>query len=166
MRRDATIKYMKSFEEKAQEAIQNPQNIGEMPDADGVGTVGSADCGDMMRMWVKYKEKDGKKIIDKASFQAFGCQTALAVASMATELLKGKSIEEAKGLGVDDLSGDLGALPPMKIHCGEMVQDALRQALDEEAEPAQGIEQKNANTLISDINKKAKGTIKIIPLED
>ncbi len=157
---------MKSFEEKAQEAIQNPQNIGEMPDADGVGTVGSADCGDMMRMWVKYKEKDGKKVIDKASFQAFGCQTALAVASMATELLKGKSIEEAKGLGVDDLSGDLGSLPPMKIHCGEMVQDALRQALNGELEPSQPSGLQNPNTLISDMNSKAKGTIKIIPLED
>ncbi len=149
---------MKSFEEKAQDAIQNPQNMGEMSDADSVGTVGSADCGDMMRMWVKYKEQDGKKLIDKASFQAFGCQTALAVASMATEMLKGKTIEEARSLGVNELSGDLGALPPMKIHCGEMVQDALREAL--EGKPAASpldapATEGQPNTLLSDMQPKA-----------
>jgi len=149
---------MKSFEEKAQEAIQNPQNVGEMSDADSVGTVGAADCGDMMRMWVKFKEKDGKKLIDKASFQAFGCQTALAVASMATELLKGKSVEEAKEMGVNDLTGDLGALPPMKIHCGEMVQDALREALEGgSAEPTDQPSAGESNTLLSDMNKPKEG---------
>lgn len=160
---------MNSFEEKAQEAIQNPQNMGEIPDADGVGTVGSADCGDMMRMWVKFKEKDGKKVIDRASFQAFGCQTALAVASMATELLKGKSVEEAEEMGVEELSGDLGALPPMKIHCGEMVQDALRQALQASEKSSTGggtVEQPKAETLLSDMNKGSSGSIKIIPIED
>ncbi len=146
---------MKSFEEKAQDAIQNPQNMGEMEDADSVGTVGAADCGDMMRMWVKFKEKDGKKLIDKASFQAFGCQTALAVASMATEMLKGKSIEEAQEMGVEDLSGDLGKLPPMKIHCGEMVQDALREALAGGAPEAQPEgTPKESNTLLSDMNSE------------
>lgn len=160
---------MNSFEEKAQEAIQNPQNMGEISDADGVGTVGSADCGDMMRMWVKFKEKDGKKVIDRASFQAFGCQTALAVASMATELLKGKSVEEAEEMGVEELSGDLGALPPMKIHCGEMVQDALRQALQASEKSSTGggtVEQPKAETLLSDMNKGSSGSIKIIPVED
>lgn len=157
---------MDNFEEKAQAAILNPQNVGEMSDADSVGTVGSADCGDMMRMWVKYTEKDGKKVIDRASFQSFGCQTALAVASMATELLKGKSVEEAKGLGVDDLSGDLGALPPMKIHCGEMVQDALRQALENDSlvEP-ETPSSTSTNTLLSDINTTPKGKVKIVPLD-
>ncbi len=148
---------MKSFEEKAQEAIQNPQNMGEMADADSVGTVGSADCGDMMRMWVKYKEKDGKKLIDKASFQAFGCQTALAVASMATEMLKGKTIEEAKELGVEDLSGDLGALPPMKIHCGEMVQDALREALAGGSSEETSTPKGESNTLLNDMNASPEG---------
>lgn len=158
---------MDTFEEKAQDAIQNPQNVGEMPDADSVGTVGSADCGDMMRMWVKYKEKNGKKVIDRASFQAFGCQTALAVASMATELLKGKSIDEAKEMGVNDLTGDLGALPPMKIHCGEMVQDALRQALDNGATPQkETTTNTEKNTLLNDMaTKPSSGKIKIVPLD-
>ncbi len=120
-------------ESQLQAAIANPQNLGEMPDADAVGTVGSPDCGDMLRMWIKYGEKDGKKVIDKASFQSFGCQTAIAVASMATQLIQGKTREEALSLSANDLSAPLGALPPMKIHCGQMVEGALRAALESES---------------------------------
>jgi nitrogen fixation NifU-like protein len=116
-----------------QETLANPANLGEMPDADAVGTVGSPDCGDMVRMWIKYKEdKDGKKVIDKASFQSFGCQTAIAVASLATELIRGKTKEEALQMSAAELSAPLGPLPPMKIHCGQMVEGALRAALDGE----------------------------------
>ena len=120
------------FEQRLQEAIANPKNLGEMADADSVGTVGNPECGDMVRMWLKFKEKDGKKVIDRASFQSFGCQTAIAVASVATELLAGKSVEEAQNLSADALSEPLGPLPPMKIHCGQMVEGALREALDVE----------------------------------
>ncbi len=124
-------------EDRIREAIANPKNMGEMADADAVGTVGSPECGDMLRMWLKFSEKDGRKVIDRASFQSFGCQTAIAVASVATELLAGKSLEEARRLEADDLSQPLGALPPMKIHCGQMVEGALKQALEaEEAEKA------------------------------
>lgn len=119
-------------ETQLQAAIANPQNLGEMPDADAVGTVGSPDCGDMLRMWIKYGEKDGKKVIDKASFQSFGCQTAIAVASMATQLIQGKTREEALAMNASELSAPLGALPPMKIHCGQMVEGALRAALESE----------------------------------
>jgi nitrogen fixation protein NifU and related proteins len=85
----------------------------------------------MLRMWLKFTEKDGKRVIDRASFQAFGCQTAIAVASMATELLRGKTAEEAKEMSAQRAgTGDLGALPPMKIHCGQLVEGALRNALD------------------------------------
>lgn len=115
------------------EALANPANLGEMPDADAVGTVGSPDCGDMVRMWIKYKENaDGRKVIDKASFQSFGCQTAIAVASLATELIRGKTKEEALTLSAAELSAPLGPLPPMKIHCGQMVEGALRAALEGE----------------------------------
>ena len=72
------------LQKKVADAIRDPQNIGEMPDADSVGTVGNSECGEMLRMWVKYKEQDGEKVIDKASFQSFGCETAIAVASLAT----------------------------------------------------------------------------------
>ena len=119
-----------------QEALINTQNLGEMADADAVGTVGSPDCGDMVRMWLKYKEQDGKKVIDKATFQSFGCQTAIAVASIATQLIRGKTKEEALAMSATDLTGPIGALPPMKIHCGQMVEGALKAALDAEAAAA------------------------------
>jgi nitrogen fixation NifU-like protein len=117
-------------------SIANPKNLGEMPDADAVGTVGNPECGDMVRMWLKFAEKDGRKVIDRASFQSFGCQTAIAVASMATEMLKGRTVEEAKDLSAAELSAPLGPLPPMKIHCGQMVEGALRAALEADAATA------------------------------
>jgi len=73
-----------TFDENVRKAIADPKNQGEMADSDAVGTVGSPDCGDMLRMWLKFTEKDGEKVIDRASFQSFGCQTAIAVASMTT----------------------------------------------------------------------------------
>lgn len=154
---------MSNFEEKAREALANPQNVGEMTDADSVGTVGSPDCGDMVRMWLKFTEKDGKKVIDRASFQAFGCQTAIAVASMATQLLKGKSMEEASALTSEDLTGDLGPLPPMKIHCGQLVENALKNALTGNSSPSSSA---TGETIASTISQsKPKGSIKIVPIE-
>jgi NifU-like protein involved in Fe-S cluster formation len=120
---------MNEQEAKIAEAIKNPKNLGEMKDADAVGTVGSPDCGDMLRMWIKFREENGRKIIDKATFQSFGCQTAIAVASVATEMLKGKTAAEANAMSGDDLSAPLGPLPPVKIHCAQLVQGALRNAL-------------------------------------
>ncbi len=117
------------LQQKIHDAIANPKNVGEMEDADSVGTVGSPDCGDMLRMWVKFKEEDGRKVIDRATFQTFGCETAIAVASVATELIAGKTVEEALNLSGADLSAPLGALPPMKIHCAQLVEGALRSAL-------------------------------------
>lgn len=150
------------FEDRAREALSQPKNLGEMTDADQVGTVGSPDCGDMLRMWLKFTEKDGKKVIDRASFQAFGCQTAIAVASMATELLKGKTPEEARKLKPNELSGDLGPLPPMKIHCGQLVEQALKSALDGKDDTSPSANETLAGTL----NKAPGGKIKIIPLDE
>src|SRR5258708_29579096 len=118
-----------NLQQRIHDAIANPRNLGEMENADSVGTVGSADCGDMLRMWVKFKEQDGKKVIDRATFQTFGCETAIAVASVATELIAGKTIDEALSMSGSDLSAPLGALPPMKIHCAQLVEGALRSAL-------------------------------------
>ena len=154
---------MSDFENKVRDALSNPQNQGEMSDADSVGTVGSPDCGDMLRMWLKFTEKDGQKVIDRASFQSFGCQTAIAVASMATELLKGKTAEEAKELSADELTGELGPLPPMKIHCGQLVEGALQNALGAEAPSPANSNQ--APTLSGEL-QKPKGQIKIVPLDE
>jgi NifU-like protein involved in Fe-S cluster formation len=153
---------MDDFESKVGEAMAAPQNQGEMADADAVGTVGSPECGDMMRMWLKFTEKDGKKVIDRASFQAFGCQTAIAVASVATKLLQGKTTEEARHLSAQDLAGDLGTLPPMKIHCGQLVEGALRNALDPTDSPAP----KPQNSLIGEIQSAKPKGIRIVPITD
>ena len=116
--------------QSVEEAAKNPKNLGEMKGADAVGTVGRSDCGDMLRIWVKFKEEDGRKVIDRATFQTFGCQTAIAVASVATEMIKGKTAAEAISMSGEELSSPLGPLPPMKIHCAQLVEDALRSALD------------------------------------
>src|SRR5215218_166279 len=122
-----------NLEQLIHDAIAHPRNLGEMENADSVGTVGSADCGDMLRMWVKFKQKDGKRVIDRATFQTFGCETAIAVASVATELIAGKTVEEALSMSGSDLAAPLGALPPMKIHCAQLVEGALRSALAPES---------------------------------
>ena len=118
-----------TLQARIEAAQQNPQNLGEMADADSVGTVGSPDCGDMLRMWVKFKDQGGRKVIDRATFQTFGCQTAIAVASVATEMIAGKTVAEALALSGEELAAPLGALPPMKIHCAQLVEGALRSAL-------------------------------------
>jgi NifU-like protein involved in Fe-S cluster formation len=118
------------LQKKISDAIANPQNMGELPDADRVGTVGNSDCGEMLRMWVKFKDENGRRVIDRATFQSFGCETAIAVASLATELIKGKTAQEALSLKTEELAGELGPLPPMKIHCAQLVEGALRSALN------------------------------------
>ncbi len=160
-------------EEALQQEIANPQNLGEMTDADAVGTVGSPDCGDMVRLWIKYKENDGKKVIDKASFQSFGCQTAIAVASLATKMILGKTREEALGMKAEELSAPLGPLPPMKIHCGQMVEGALKAALEAEFEASAPLTatavsgEVYASATLHDALAaagKQSGKIKIVPL--
>lgn len=94
-----------------------------------MGTVGSPDCGDMLRIWIKFREDGGRKVIDRATFQTFGCQTALAVASVATSLIVGKTPQEALELSGEELAAPLGPLPPMKIHCAQLVESALKDAL-------------------------------------
>ena len=144
-------------DEKIDEAIRNPQNLGEMTGADAVGTAGSGDCGDMLRMWIKFREdENGRRVIDKASFQSFGCQTAIAVASMATEMIQGKTPQEALSMSGSDLSAPLGPLPPMKIHCAQLVEGALKNALTGEAAPAPGA---SAPTLADSL--QPKGAVKI-----
>jgi nitrogen fixation NifU-like protein len=153
------------LQSRIEEAVRNPRNLGEMKDADAVGTVGSADCGDMLRMWVKFKEQDGRKVIDRATFQTFGCQTAIAVASVATEMLAGKTVAEAQSMSGEELAAPLGPLPPVKIHCAQLVEGALRSALaggaphDENAAPVQA-----GPTLFGQLNAGQSGerAIKVV----
>src|SRR5436309_396011 len=154
------------LQKRISEAIANPQNMGELANADTVGTVGNADCGEMLRLWVKFKEQGGRKVIDKATFQSFGCETAIAVASLATELIKGKTAEEALSLGTQDLAGELGPLPPMKIHCAELVQGALRSALEPRpaAESIATLEPSAGQVpgLFESLNKSKEGGVKVV----
>ncbi len=151
-----------NLQQRIEDAIKNPKNLGEMEGADAVGTVGSADCGDMLRMWVKFKEQDGKKIIDKATFQTFGCETAIAVASVATELIAGKTVAEALSMSGQELSAPLGALPPMKIHCAQLVEGALRSALAPEQATAPVTKPSQAPSLFDQFGAPPDKKLKIV----
>lgn len=123
------------FEKRIEEALRDPKNLGELQGADAVGTAGSASCGDMIRLWIKFKEQSGKRVIDRATFQSFGCQTAIAVASLATEMIRGKTAEEVLAMSPEELAPSLGPLPPVKIHCTQLVESALHSALQGGAVP-------------------------------
>ncbi len=152
-----------NLEARIEAAVKNPRNLGEMENADAVGTVGSPDCGDMLRMWIKFKEEDGRKVIDRASFQSFGCQTAIAVASVATELLAGKTIEQARALSGEELAAPLGALPPVRIHCAQLVEGALRNALSGEKPPAtSSAPNETAPTLFAQLSASTSGKVKVV----
>src|ERR1700731_98355 len=142
------------LEKRIREAMLNPQNMGELAGADTVGTVGNADCGEMLRMWVKFKEQNGKRVIDRATFQSFGCETAIAVASLATELIRGKTAAEALAMKTEELAGELGPLPPVKIHCAQLVEGALRSALsgEENSPEKQAPKIASGPTLLSQLN--------------
>jgi nitrogen fixation protein NifU and related proteins len=150
------------LQSRIEEAVKNPRNLGEMKDADAIGTVGSADCGDMLRMWVKFKEQDGRKVIDRATFQTFGCQTAIAVASVATEMLAGKTVAEAQSMSGEELAAPLGPLPPVKIHCAQLVEGALRSALSGERGSEKPADQPPSSpTLFSQLNAGQAGDRKV-----
>jgi len=109
------------------EHFLNPRNLGDLADADGVGEVGAAACGDIMK--VSLKVKDGR-ILD-ARFKTFGCGSAIASSSMATELIKGRTIEEALHVTNQQVVDALGGLPPVKIHCSVLAEEAIRAALED-----------------------------------
>ena len=154
------------LQKRIQAALANPRNLGELAGADAVGTVGNADCGEMLRLWVKFKEQNGKKVIDRATFQSFGCETAIAVASLATELIRGKTAEEALALKTEELAGELGPLPPMKIHCAQLVEGALRSALEPEKMEAKPAAPTNSPTLLDSFSKPKDGGVKLIFLDE
>jgi nitrogen fixation NifU-like protein len=149
------------LQKRIEEALKNPQNMGELANADAIGTVGNSDCGEMLRLWVKFKEQNGKKVIDKATFQSFGCETAIAVASLATELIRGKTADEALALKTEELAGELGPLPPMKIHCAQLVEGALRSALQPAAEEKPSAPASNNPTLLDSFSKPKESGVKI-----
>jgi len=113
------------YTEQVMDHFMNPRNMGEMEDASGVGTVGNAKCGDIMRIYIKV-END---VITDVSFKTFGCGAAIATSSKATELVKGKTIEEALQITNKAVMESLGGLPPVKVHCSVLAEEALHAAI-------------------------------------
>ena len=118
------------YSEKVMDHFMNPRNVGEIDDASGVGTVGNAKCGDIMKVYLKIE--DG--IIQDAKFKTFGCGAAVATSSMATELVKGKTIPEALEITNKAVMEALDGLPPVKVHCSCLAEEALHAALWDYAE--------------------------------
>lgn len=116
---------MALYSDKVMDHFMNPRNVGEIADADGVGEVGNAKCGDIMKMYLKIK--DGK--IDDVKFETFGCASAIASSSMATELIKGKTIDEALAVTNKQVVDELDGLPAHKLHCSVLAEEAIKSAV-------------------------------------
>ncbi len=115
------------YSEKVMEHFENPRNVGEIPNASGTGTVGNAKCGDIMKMDIEVK--DG--IIQDVKFKTFGCCAAIATSSMATEMVKGKTIDEALQLTNKAVAQALDGLPPVKMHCSMLAEEAIHAAVQD-----------------------------------
>ncbi len=118
---------MEEYSTKVMEHFFNPRNVGTMDDADGIGEVGNPRCGDIMRMYIKVKED---KITD-IKFQTFGCGAAVATSSMVTELVKGKTLDEALKITNREVAEALDGLPPIKMHCSNLAEAGIKAAIDD-----------------------------------
>ena len=115
------------YSEKVMDHFRNPRNMGEIPDADGVGNVGNPVCGDMMTIYIKVKDNR----IDDIKFKTFGCGAAVATSSMITELAKGKTLEDAMKITRANVADSLDGLPPVKMHCSNLAADGLHAAIED-----------------------------------
>lgn len=115
------------YSEKVLDHFTHPRNVGKIDDADGVGEVGNAKCGDIMKMYIKVK--DG--IITDVKFNTFGCASAIAASSLATELIKGKPLDYAMGVTNKQVVDELGGLPEHKIHCSVLAEESIRAAIED-----------------------------------
>lgn len=113
------------YNEKVMEHFYNPKNVGELKDPDGIGRVGNPTCGDIMQIAIKVKDD----VIEDVKFQTFGCGAAIATSSMVTEMVKGKTLDEAQEISNRAVADALGGLPPNKMHCSNLAADALHEAI-------------------------------------
>ena len=146
-----------AYSEKVMDHFNHPRNVGEMENPSGVGTVGNAKCGDIMRM---YLDIDDNGIIQEAKFKTFGCGAAVATSSMATELVKGKTIQEALEVTNKAVMEALDGLPPVKVHCSLLAEEAIHAALWDYAEK-NGIKIEGLEKPVNDISEKEEA-----PAED
>jgi nitrogen fixation protein NifU and related proteins len=115
------------YTDKVMNHFQNPRNVGEIPDANGIGEVGNAVCGDIMKIYLKVEDNR----IQDVKFKTFGCGAAIATSSMVTEMVKGKTVEEALEISNQAVAEALDGLPPQKMHCSNLAADALHKAIDD-----------------------------------
>ena len=113
------------YTEKVKDHFLHPRNVGEIKDADGIGTVGNPQCGDIMSIYIKVKDER----IEDIKFKTFGCAAAIATSSILTEMAKGKTLDEALKIMRDDVANELGGLPAIKLHCSNLAADALHAAI-------------------------------------
>lgn len=137
------------YSEKVMDHFANPRNVGEIENASGVGTVGNAKCGDIMKMYLDIQDN----VIRDAKFKTFGCGAAIATSSMATELVKGKTVEEAMTVTNKAVMEALDGLPPVKIHCSLLAEEAIHAALWNYAEKT-GVEIPGLEKPVTDIGEK------------
>jgi nitrogen fixation NifU-like protein len=126
---------MSMYNEKVIAAFMNPKNVGAMENPDGVGEVGNATCGDVMKIYLRVKDER----IEDIRFETFGCAAAIATSSTATEMVKGRTIEEALKLTNRDVANALGGLPPEKIHCSLLAEEGIRAAVEDYRRRSQGL---------------------------
>ncbi|MDR3332636.1 MAG: Fe-S cluster assembly scaffold protein NifU [Synergistaceae bacterium] len=124
------------YNEKVVDYFMHPRNVGEIPDASGVGEVGNPRCGDVMKI---YLDVDSNDVIRDVKFETFGCAAAIATSSMATEMVKGLTIDDALKITNKDVAGELGGLPPQKLHCSLLAEEALRAAIENYKQKKSGI---------------------------
>jgi len=115
------------YSDKVMEHFMHPHNVGELPDADGIGNVGNPVCGDIMRLYIKVKDDR----IEDVRFKTFGCGAAIATSSMVTDLVKGKTVDEALEISNNAVAEALGGLPKVKMHCSVLAEEALRSAIED-----------------------------------
>lgn len=138
------------YSEKVKDHFMHPRNVGEIENASGVGTVGNAKCGDIMRMYLKINDNN---VIEDCKFKTFGCGAAIATSSMATELIKGKTIDEAMTLTNKAVMEALGGLPPVKVHCSVLAEEAIHAALWDYAQK-KGITIEGLKKPVNDIEER------------
>ena len=116
------------YSEKVMDHFMNPRNVGEIEDASGVGEVGNAKCGDIMKIYIKVDDND---VITDVKFKTFGCGAAIATSSRATEMVMGKTVDEALQITNEMVTESLGGLPPVKLHCSVLAEEALHAAIED-----------------------------------
>jgi len=119
------------YSKEVMDHFMNPRNVGEIKDASGVGEMGNPVCGDIMKMYIRVKNQKDEEIIEDIKFQTFGCGAAVATSSMITEMVKGKTLDEAEEITNAKVAEALGGLPPIKMHCSNLAANALHDAIED-----------------------------------